>query len=394
MPNILATLLDAAKRQFSGTRPGVVWLHIDYLDPVSFNSLAYSEKGFSFFDLLALAVLDSPKRPHISQLVFSGGAHLVRRNEYARSSFKKVVYNGPRCQFGSTLLFPHGRNAISSSLGVTGEKAKQLLPAAKLRFTVASGPKEVSTTATSAFLRHWLTSSNPAQRLAAAAGLFAKALKLSEQGRSAAAVVAYDTLLSQFAAESEVNLQELIAAALFNRGNMLQELGKHDDALLAYETVVSRFGASDIPLIAEKVARALYNSAKVLQRNPARINEAIDTYEQISKRFQTSPQIYPLEIVAQALVNMGNLLGATEAAIRVYDHVIENFVNSTQDGLRSQVKKALLNKGRVLMTTDHAAEALDAFDSVLAHPGTSQAGSEIWAMFWKMRVLSSLGREH
>lgn len=46
------------------------------------------------------------------------------------------------------------------------------------------------------------------------------------------------------------------------------------------------------------------------------------------------------------------------------------------------------------MTTGRDAEALDAFDAVLAHPGTSQAGSELWAMFWKMSVLSSLGREH
>jgi hypothetical protein len=147
--NILATLRDAAKRQLSGTRPGVIWLHIDYLDPVFFNSLAYAEKGSSFFDLLALAVLDSPKRPHISQLVFSGGAHLVRQSGYATSRFKSVVYNGPRCQFGSTLLFPGGKN-IKSSATLTGEKAKPLLTAAKLNFSIASGPKEASTMATSA----------------------------------------------------------------------------------------------------------------------------------------------------------------------------------------------------------------------------------------------------
>jgi tetratricopeptide (TPR) repeat protein len=45
------------------------------------------------------------------------------------------------------------------------------------------------------------------------------------------------------------------------------------------------------------------------------------------------------------------------------------------------------------MTTGRAAEALGAFDAVLAHPGTSQASSVLWAMFWKMSVLSSLGRE-
>lgn len=324
VPNILFTLSKAAKRQFSGTRPGVIWLHIDYLDPVFFNSLAYDEKGSSFFDLLALAVLDLPKRPHISQLVFSGGAHLVRQGEYAFSRFKSVVYNAPHGKFGCTPLFPSGKN-IKSSATLTGEKAKPLLTAAKLNFSIASGPKEATTAATSAFLHRRLTSSNSAERLTAARALFAKALKLSEQGRSAKAVEAYDTLLSQFAAESEAIFQEMIAAALFNRGNMLGELGKHNDALLAYETVVSRFGASDISLIAEKVARALYNSAKILERNPAHIKEAIETYEQIGKRFQTSPHIYPLEIVAKALVNMGVLLGISEAAIHVYDEIIEHF---------------------------------------------------------------------
>ena len=390
VPNILATLSYAAKRQFSGTRPGVIWLHIDYLDPVHFNSLAYAEEGASFFDLLALAVLNSPKRPHISQLVFSGGAHLVRQSGYATSSFKKVVYNGPRCQFGSPLLFPGGKNR-KSSVTLTGEKAKSLLSVAKLSFSLASGPKEVSTTAISAFLHRHLTSSDSAERLTAATALFAKALKLSEQGRSVEAVKTYDTLLSQFAAESEAMFQDMIAGALFNRGNMLQELGKHNDALLAYETVVSRFGGSDIPKMAEKVALALYNSAKILERNPAHIKEAIDTYEQIGKTFQTSPHIYPPEVVAKALVNMGVLLGISEAAIHVYDEIIEHFGDSSQEGLRCQVKKALLNKGRVLMTTGRAAEALDAFDAVLAHPGTSQAGAELWAMFWKMSVLSSLG---
>ncbi|MGA3342620.1 MAG: hypothetical protein ABSD11_18945 [Methylocella sp.] len=81
-------------------------------------------------------------------------------------------------------------------------------------------------------------------------------------------------------------------------------------------------------------------------------------------------------------------------ATHVYDEIIEHFGDSSQEGLREQVKKALLNKGRMLMTTGRAAEALDAFDAVLAHPGTSQAGSELGAMFWKMSVLSSLGREH
>jgi hypothetical protein len=57
------------------------------------------------------------------------------------------------------------------------------------------------------------------------------------------------------------------------------------------------------------------------------------------------------------------------------------------------VKKALVNKGRALMVAGHADEALEAFEAVLAFPRMSEASAELWAMFWKITVLSSLGRE-
>src|SRR6202030_1895307 len=155
------------------------------------------------------------------------------------------------CRFGAARLFPGGRN-MKSSATLTSEKAKSVLAATKFNFVMPSGAKEAVTAATTAFLQRLSTSSKPVERLAVAAALFGKALKLSEQGRSAEAIQVYDSLLSAFADESEVLFQEMIAGALFNRGNMLGELGKPDDALLAYETVVSRFGASDVLPIREK----------------------------------------------------------------------------------------------------------------------------------------------
>jgi len=141
LPNILATISDAAKRQLSGTRSGIIWLHIDYLDPHLFMSLATAEKGPSLFDLLATAVLDSPKRHHLSQLVISGGPHLARQHGYGISRSKRVVYNAPHCRFGDARLFPDGRN-MKSSAKLTGEKAKSLLAATKINFVMPSGPKE------------------------------------------------------------------------------------------------------------------------------------------------------------------------------------------------------------------------------------------------------------
>jgi tetratricopeptide (TPR) repeat protein len=392
VPNILATVSDAAKRQLSGSRPGIIWVHIDYLDSRSFLSLANAEKGLSLFDLLAVAVLDSPKRHHVSQLIFSGGPQLLRQHGYGISRFRRVVYNSPHCRFGATRLFPGGRN-MKSSATLTGGKAKSLLAATKVNFVMPSGPKEAVTAATTAHLERLSTSSKPVERLAAATALFGMALRLGEQGRSAEAIQVYGRLLSAFADESEAPFQELIAGALFNRGNMLGELSKPNDALLAYETVVSQFAASDVRSIRENVARALYNSAKILEQDIARIKDAIKAYDQIVERFRALPSGYPLRIVAQALVNKGVLLGSSEAAVHVYDEVIELFGASSEGDLREQVKKALVNKGRALMIARRADEALKAFDTVLALPGPSEARAELWAMFWKIKVLSSLGRE-
>jgi hypothetical protein len=91
---------------------------------VIFNSMAYATKGASLFDLIALAVLDSPKREHITQLVFSGGAHLVKKGEYQISSYRRVVYNSPSSNFGEAVLFPDGRRWTKREQPLRGSVAK------------------------------------------------------------------------------------------------------------------------------------------------------------------------------------------------------------------------------------------------------------------------------
>ena len=138
-------------------------------DPHFFMSLA--EKGHSLFDLLATALLDSPKRHHISQLIISGGPHVVREHGYGISQFRDVVYNAPHCRFGAARLFPGGRNMKSSAI-LTSEKAKSVLAATKFNFVMPSGPKEAVTAATTAFLQRLSTSSKPVERLARRYGSF------------------------------------------------------------------------------------------------------------------------------------------------------------------------------------------------------------------------------
>jgi tetratricopeptide (TPR) repeat protein len=385
-------LTDTAKRQFTDTRPGIIWLHIDYLQPEIFDALAYAKTGASFLDLLALAVFDSPKRSHICQLVFSGGAQLIRKGEVARSGFGQVVYNSPSCRFGDVRLFPGGKT-INLSTARVGPKAKSLLAEANIRFRIAAGPKETFSAAQKQLLQRYATSTNMAERQIAANALFRRALQLGQQGRSDLAIEVYDELISLFGASTEQDLEELVAASLFNRGNMLADLGRGDEALSAYESVINRFDAATRPQVAEKVARSLFNSARILGSRPDQIGDAIGFYRQIFERFKAAPQLYPPEIVAKALVNLGGLLVPTDDAARVFDEVIAYFGISEEDGLREQVEKALANKGSVLMSNGRPLEALAALDALLARPEKSKAGVELGVTFWKMDALLSLGRE-
>jgi phenylpyruvate tautomerase PptA (4-oxalocrotonate tautomerase family) len=107
--NIIETISDASKTQLSGTRPAIVWVHIDYVTPNGMKALSYAKKGASRFDFIAHAVFRSSKRNHIVQLVFSGGAHLTNDGTTRRSNFIRTVYNAPSSRFGSAILFPDGR---------------------------------------------------------------------------------------------------------------------------------------------------------------------------------------------------------------------------------------------------------------------------------------------
>lgn len=107
--NIVTDISDAAKHQLTGTRGGVIWTHIDYIDKAMFDSLAYAVTYPSLFDQIANAVFRSEKRRHVTQLIFSGAPYLSKDDTYARSTFQYVVYNAPESKFGEPLLFSGGR---------------------------------------------------------------------------------------------------------------------------------------------------------------------------------------------------------------------------------------------------------------------------------------------
>lgn len=113
--NIIGTISEARKKQFTGTRPAVIWVHIDYVTPHSFNALSYMKQGVSRLDYIANNIFRSSDS-HIVQLVFSGGAHLKTEEGTQRSSFISTAYNAPSSRFGKAILFPGGKTRQSAQL--------------------------------------------------------------------------------------------------------------------------------------------------------------------------------------------------------------------------------------------------------------------------------------
>jgi len=107
---MIRTLREAAKEQFSLSRPGAIWMHIGMITNdlfKTFGSTYYGRAGL--LDRIAESVLLSEKRNNLSQLMFSGGSFLKKTSTVAHSAFESVTYESPRCRFGPTAIFPVGR---------------------------------------------------------------------------------------------------------------------------------------------------------------------------------------------------------------------------------------------------------------------------------------------
>ena len=106
--NISGNISDAAKRQLSATRPGVVWTHIDYISPEDFQRLTLGNGIDSHTNRVVNSFFNSEKRRHLRQLVFSGGERLHLEGDIKRSSFERRTYNAFACSLDTPPLISRG----------------------------------------------------------------------------------------------------------------------------------------------------------------------------------------------------------------------------------------------------------------------------------------------
>jgi len=118
--NILKMISKTCERQFTGTRPSVLWLHLQGLDPKRVDDdLNYAPV---LFQRLAQHAFRSERRDHLTAITFSsdtdidlGRAPFMGKDARVASAIGKVRgFDNPRCKFGQVPVFAPSFNISRS----------------------------------------------------------------------------------------------------------------------------------------------------------------------------------------------------------------------------------------------------------------------------------------
>ncbi len=193
---------------------------------------------------------------------------------------------------------------------------------------------------------------------------------LGVEGKHREAVTLYDEVLTQYGQSLHPELRRQCSDALVRKAYSLSQLAQRQAALAVLETQIATYGAELSTSIQKDVALALSNKAWQLEKL-GRHSEELETYEEILRRYGSSNLAYMRERVAKALYAkaltlMSEAVGDTEAGFAVYQDLIRRCLGDEVAVVRLQAAQALVNVGAKLRTLGRHAEAVEAYEKLLA----------------------------
>jgi tetratricopeptide (TPR) repeat protein len=183
---------------------------------------------------------------------------------------------------------------------------------------------------------------------------FAVGAAASSYGRWADAVEA-------FTRARESSVDQYAAAGGVNLGVALAQLGRSADALAAYQQVIDRYRDDPAPALRVQVARALTNQGFVLgEVDPSGAANAPELRKLLARAQNNQGLVFPA-------------LGSSADALAAFQQVIARYGNDPAPALRKQVARALNNQGLVLCGLVRYTDAVAAFQQVIDHYGNDPA---------------------
>jgi tetratricopeptide (TPR) repeat protein len=196
-----------------------------------------------------------------------------------------------------------------------------------------------------------------------------KAIALEHLDRPADAVVEYDEALRRIAAMADAP-EALLVAALLNKSDALRTLKRHEEALEACSVAVRQCAdaAHGDPDRRNRLAWALMKTART-HRDAGEQDAAVAVYDEVLERFDGDDDARVRRRVGWALVRKADLLyagGRHEAALQSADALLGRVGESTDHRDRRCVHAALRVKGDALRCLGREAEAVVIYASAIA----------------------------
>ena len=164
-----------------------------------------------------------------------------------------------------------------------------------------------------------------------------------------------------------------LARELVGKAMTLMEGGRLEDAVDAWDDVVRRFGASDSGVFLPVVAMALLGKGAVLEELN-RSEEALVAWDEVVCRFAASDERPLLHVVAVAMGWKGNALvqlNRFNEALTASSHLVERFGESEAPEIVGLVATALEHKVVALLGLNRLEEASAVSDEVVRRFGGS-----------------------
>jgi len=163
-------------------------------------------------------------------------------------------------------------------------------------------------------------------------------------------------------ATSSTDVADEVTAArgLSKEGLELWDRSQYSDALETFDELLRRFGQTEAPELLVEVATALTNKGAVLDRLSRR-EEALAIYDEVLVRFSNSKSPRLVKEVAETLFNKGftlRAMGKPKEALNCYEEIL---CCSEDKALEAMT---LINKGVTLRALDEHEKALEACEEV------------------------------
>jgi tetratricopeptide (TPR) repeat protein len=162
------------------------------------------------------------------------------------------------------------------------------------------------------------------------------------------------------------DIMQQLANALLNQGMVLNHFDELDEAVKVYDEVVSRFGGATDPALGTLVATAIYHKAVALARRDD-WDHAMTAYEDLLGRFNDIESA-DRQQVGNTLMERGVTLargGNLADAMKVWDMVVTNLGEKTEQAARDLAAEALVNKGATLFKMGRVQDAVVVYEQVL-----------------------------